>query len=64
MVPIIVLSVGDKVNKESNNYKEMEKLLGVKLKGNETWSELKALQKKKFYFCSPRANNWQGTKVF
>ena len=38
----------NKITTGKINYKEMEKLLGVKLKGNETWSELKALQKKKF----------------
>ena len=38
----------NKITTGKINYKEMEKLLGVKLKGDETWSELKNIQKKKF----------------
>ena len=36
------------INTGKINYKQMEKLLGPKLKGTETWEELKAIQKRKF----------------
>ena len=36
------------VNTGKINYKQMEKLLDQKLKGTETWKELKAIQKRKF----------------
>ena len=36
------------VNTGKINYKQMEKLLDQKLKGTETWEELKAIQKRKF----------------
>jgi len=36
------------INTGKINYKQMEKLLQTKLKGTETWDELKAIQKRKF----------------